>query len=531
MKLRYALAAASVLAAPLAPAQADSDHLHAPGCEHGLEAVWTDEEPVSVPAPDFGIRREGQLPATFVVNYNAGFPEGSPQRAAFQRAVDIWSQLLTSAVPIVVDASFSNLGAGVLGSAGSSGLAIYNVGGQPSIYGRALIDAIGGVDQNPGQSDITANFNSEFSDWYFGLDANPAFSEYDFVTVVLHELGHGLGFFGSAYYDNGSGPQECDGVAGHGCWGLGSGSPVIYDRFVEDNPGNALIDTGVYPQNSDVLGSLVISDDLFFDGPNVTALGQRARIDAADPFRIGSSYSHLDETVYTRGTINALMTRALTNGEAVHTPGPITCRLFQDLGWAVDVAACDARPVPVELAGFAATADGDRVRLAWDTQSETNNAGFDVEARFGADGAWEALGFVEGVGTTSEAQRYAFETDALAPGTYAFRLRQVDLDGTATIAAEVEATIGVGAATWLTAFPNPFAESATVRFAVQQAEAAEVVAYDVLGRAVATLYAGTPPAGETVTARFDGSALAPGLYVVRLQTESGRTQVSRLVKQ
>ena len=531
MTLRYALAAASVLAAPLAQAQTVASHLHDPGCDHGgLEAVWTDEAPVSVPAPDFGLRRMGQQAAAFNVTYDAGFPVGSPQREAFQYAVDIWSQLLTSTVPIEVDASFAALGTGVLGSAGSGPFTVYNRNGAASFYPRALIDAIDGVDRNPGEADIIAQFSSSRSDWYFGTDANPAFGEYDFVSVVLHELGHGLGFFGSAIWDDGTSPDECDGVSGHGCWGYGFNFPVIYDRFVQDNAGTSLLDTGAYPQNSDVLGDLVISDDLFFDGPSVTALGQRARIDAANPFRRGSSFSHLDEAVYPRGTINALMTRALTNGEAVHTPGPVTCRLFQDLGWTVDVATCDARPVPVELAGFRAVAAGDRVRLAWDTQSETSNAGFDVEARFGADGAWESLGFVEGADTSSEPQRYAFETDALAPGTYAFRLRQVDLDGTATIAAEVEASVGVGAATWLAAYPNPFADAATVRFAVQQAEAAEVVAYDVLGRPVATLYRGTPPAGETVTARLDGGALAPGLYVVRLQTESGRTQLRRLVK-
>ena len=527
MFLRYA--AAAFLAAPLVSAQTAPDHAHALDCDHGgLEAVWTDEAPVSVPAPDFSGRQ--RQAAVFVVNYDAGFPVGSDQRVAFQYAVDIWSQLLTSAVPIEIDASFSNLGAGILGSAGSGAFQSQLVDGQRSFYGRALIDAIRGADQNPGGSDISANFNSTFSDWYFGTDANPAFSEYDFVTVVLHEIGHGLGFFGSSTFDNGSGPNECDGVNGHGCWGYGFDIPVIYDRFVEDNGGTSILDTGAYPQNSNALGSLIISDDLFFDGPGVTALGQRARIDAADPFRQGSSYSHLDENVYTRGTINALMTRSLSNGEAVHTPGPITCRLFQDLGWTVDVAACDAQPVPVELAGFDATASGDRVQLAWETQSETNNAGFDVEARFG-DGGWASLGFVEGIGTTAEPQRYAFETDVLAPGTYAFRLRQIDLDGTMTVAAETEAAIGLGGAqTWLAAFPNPFAEAVTVRFAVAQAEAAEVVAYDVLGRPVATLYAGTPEASETVTARLDGAALAPGLYVVRLQTESGRTETRRLVK-
>jgi hypothetical protein len=73
--------------------------------------------------------------------------------------------------------------------------------------------------------------------------------------------------------------------------------------------------------------------------------------------------------------------------------------------------------LPVELTSFEVRLDGDAVQLRWTTASETNNAGFEV------------LHFVEGHGTTTEAQTYGFTAEELSAGRYVFRLRQIDYDG------------------------------------------------------------------------------------------------------
>ena len=100
------------------------------------------------------------------------------------------------------------------------------------------------------------------------------------------------------------------------------------------------------------------------------------------------------------------------------------------------------------------------MRLAWTTASETDNAGFYVEHR--REGGWADLGFVEGAGTTAEAQRYAFRATALEAGTHRFRLRQVDRDGTEHLSAEVELAVGQRGALSVEAGPNPFAQRAEV---------------------------------------------------------------------
>ena len=177
-------------------------------------------------------------------------------------------------------------------------------------------------------------------------------------------------------------------------------------------------------------------------------------------------------------------------------------------------------PLPVELARFDARTDGDAVALAWATASETNNAGFEVQVRAPGAADFEALGFVEGAGTTTEARAYAFRTGALTPGTYAFRLRQVDFDGASTLSAPVEVAVGVPGTHLLgEVYPNPFNPRATVSLAVAASQGVRVELVNALGQRVATLFDGPMAAGEARTFALDGAGLASGLYLVRVTGE------------
>ncbi len=134
------------------------------------------------------------------VGGNTGTTLGEQRLIAFQHAADLWGQTIDSPAPIFVIAQFTSLGANVLGSAGATfifrdfgGAGLYPGAEFPGTwYGSALADKRAGVDLNPGYADIVANFSSDF-DFYLGLDANHG-PQVDLVTVVLHELGHGLNF-------------------------------------------------------------------------------------------------------------------------------------------------------------------------------------------------------------------------------------------------------------------------------------------------------------------------------------------------
>ncbi len=298
--------------------------------------------PRYVPPPREFLRNAPHT-ATITVNFLGTWD--SQAQAAFQYAADIWETQITSAVPIVVDAEWTSLPSGVLGSAGAT--SVYrNFSGAPmsdTWYPVALANKLANSDLNGGTAEIHAQFNSAFSGWYFGTDGNPPSNQHDFVSVVLHELGHGLGFFGSMIVDDGDGSNgdECGGTANIGCWGNGSGLPFVYDRFTENGSGAALLS---FPNNSPQLGAQLVSDDVFFDGPNADAANGNAPVELYAPpsWQYGSSYSHLGEIF--NGTENALMTYSLGPGEANHDPGPVMRGMFADMGWTINGATATPSP-------------------------------------------------------------------------------------------------------------------------------------------------------------------------------------------
>jgi len=166
--------------------------------------------------------------ANIVVNYNgSGWTTQAVE--AFEFAVAIWESLITSPVTIMVEASFEPLGGNILGGAGP----VTMVSGFPNAplgntwYPVAVANKLAGSDLDNSSVDIVAEFSSNFLGWHFGTGSSTPGDKISFVSVVLHELGHGLGFLGS---------MEAGGVCGNpnwGCYGIG-GDPYIYDRFVEN---------------------------------------------------------------------------------------------------------------------------------------------------------------------------------------------------------------------------------------------------------------------------------------------------------
>ena len=190
----------------------------------------------------------------------------------------------------------------------------------------------------------------------------------------------------------------------------------------------------------------------------------------------------------------------------------------------------DAPPLPVEMAGFDAVKNGSSVELTWQTASETNNAGFRVQRQAG-DETWKEVGFVDinaPGGTTTDALQYRF-TDADLPfeaETLTYRLEQVDLDGTTEMSGTVTVQQPVDATKLHAPFPNPVDQRVTVRFAVPERQEVTLRLYDVLGRRVATVAAGSRKGRQEK--QLDVSGLSSGVYFLRLKTQS-ETRLERLV--
>lgn len=211
-----------------------------------------------------------------------------------------------------------------------------------------------------------------------------------------------------------------------------------------------------------------------------------------------------------------------------------------DPSWIEDEAAVTATPgrlddgqaLPVELTGFEARpTGGGAVRLTWWTASETNNAGFEVQQNSRERARWRRAGYVQSKvagGTTTAPQSYQFAADDLPVGPHRFRLKQVDLDGGSTLTDPIRVTVEMREAVTLTApAPNPASTRATLLFAVRERAETTITLHNTIGQRIATVYAGTPPAGEQQTTHFDATGLSSGTYFLRIRAD-GRLQTRRL---
>lgn len=186
----------------------------------------------------------------------------------------------------------------------------------------------------------------------------------------------------------------------------------------------------------------------------------------------------------------------------------------------------DTAPLPVELTRFEAALDEEAVVLNWQTASETDNAGFNIEhaprvaSQRAATTSWKPLAFVEGAGTTTEPQTYRYRAEALGVGSHRFRLKQVDLDGTFEYSDEVEVTVTLAESYRIGKIhPNPARGPATVELAVREAQTVRAELYDLLGRRVRVVFDGELAANRTHRIVIGRQRLASGLYLVRLVGE------------
>ena len=186
---------------------------------------------------------------------------------------------------------------------------------------------------------------------------------------------------------------------------------------------------------------------------------------------------------------------------------------------------CATTPVPVNLTHFRVAAERQAARLSWGTATERDNAGFEVQWTTDAsdEGSWESLGFVEGAGTASTAERYAFSHERPAAGANYYRLEQVDFDGTTAYSAVASVSF-VREQDSRDFYPNP-SLTGVVQFdyTTAQAEDVEVTVADAVGRVVRRQVV-TAAAGTTALT-FDFSELGAGTYSVTLN--NGTTQLHR----
>ncbi len=187
-------------------------------------------------------------------------------------------------------------------------------------------------------------------------------------------------------------------------------------------------------------------------------------------------------------------------------------------GFSEFVFASDDAPLPVELAAFDVETDQDAVVVTWTTLRETTNKGFQIQQREEATSTWTDAGsFVEGAGTTTEPRSYSQRIEGLGPGTYRFRLLQVDVDGTASPSIEQSVTVRITDRFTITRVrPNPVSQHGSLTLSVRDAQPVRVAVYNVLGQRVRVLLEETVAAQTQRRIDLNADGLSSGIYFVRV---------------
>lgn len=274
-----------------------------------------------------------------VVYVNADTP--TAVKSAINAAVADWASVVTlhPNAPLEILVDWTDLQhPQVLGSAGASRYYLNGPWESSDWISAPLANVLAGYDYTTDGSDgsplpeILMNINSEFQSWHLDHTTNPGVGEHDLYSVVLHEIGHGMGFAGSASDTNSDGSANLE---------LTAEAPLTYDRRMSfgEVPILQAIDEGDP-------NAILTSGNLNFD----LGAGRKYTTFAPDPFENGSSYSHFDEETYNVGSAGSLMTPRIAGGELLRQLDVPTLGVLAQIGWPMSVGV--ATP---SIDGFSAT--------------------------------------------------------------------------------------------------------------------------------------------------------------------------------
>jgi len=180
--------------------------------------------------------------------------------------------------------------------------------------------------------------------------------------------------------------------------------------------------------------------------------------------------------------------------------------------------------LPVELTTFTINISDSKVTLNWQTATEVKNYGFEIERTSprpspseGEGGearrGWDKIGFVQGNGNSNSPKEYSFSDHPILSGSYSYRLKQLDNDGTFKYSETVEANVVqiLNDFSLNQNYPNPFNPSTTIAYDIPKTSLVSISVYDILGKEI-KLSANEQKNPGHYEIIFDAKELAGGIY-------------------
>ncbi len=185
-------------------------------------------------------------------------------------------------------------------------------------------------------------------------------------------------------------------------------------------------------------------------------------------------------------------------------------------------------PLPVELTSFKTSVVNNYVELKWETATEVNNYGFEIERLMtnennqssSVNSNWTKVGFVNGNGNSNSPKFYSFVDKTLSTvGRYLYKIKQIDNDGRFEYSKIKEVNFNSPLMNSLNQnYPNPFNPSTTIEYTISKSSFVSLEVYDILGEVVETLVNQQELPG-IYKVQFNGSGFANGVYFYRIQAD------------
>ena len=275
------------------------------------------------------------------------FPEAAKNAHAY--ALTMWSAALRGTIPVRIRIDMFSFSAAypdeegmesVIGCSYSPPFWLLDNG---MAFPEALFQQLVNQDMSGTSAyDIRLEMNTDMA-FYYGIDGNCPDSMVDYVTIVLHEVCHGLGFM--------------DSIAPNGALSLSDGTysyPLPYDYYLVYNGKQ------IYNQGASVRKTAITSDNLYFGGDTAYEGngGSMPKLFAPAYYMSGSSVSHWDWNV----TFPTFMRYAYDY--PLHQIGPQKIGAMEDLGWDISGGVIGLPAVPQAIFATQGT-QVDKVSLSW----------------------------------------------------------------------------------------------------------------------------------------------------------------------
>jgi Secretion system C-terminal sorting domain len=193
----------------------------------------------------------------------------------------------------------------------------------------------------------------------------------------------------------------------------------------------------------------------------------------------------------------------------------------------MEIYSADITPLPVELASFNARTTGGKNILQWQTATEKNNRGFEIERSINSKN-YVTRGFVDGNGTTTQPHNYSYSDDGVNGVVY-YRLKQFDFNGSYNYSNSIELnSVSSNEYKLDQNYPNPFNPSTLISYTIPDDGDVTIKIYDGLGREINTLVNKFHKAG-VYSINFDASKLSSGVYFYRMEIGNKFNSVKKMI--